>query len=90
MPAGNALYIEEFLLDTAGLAAGFGLHFDLYNIETKLWQSQTDIVVNKFAPFSHDAEMIPVPPQPPNTGVPEPMTPLLMLSGMDARAPRPA
>ena len=49
----NCLYYALFDIDTSGLTGGVALHFDLYN--TKM-ASDTDIDINKFAPFSHDAQ----------------------------------
>lgn len=47
------LFYQTFALDVSGLKAG-GLHFDLYN-EDNNW---LDVDVDKFAPFSHDAEYV--------------------------------
>lgn len=50
--AGTGMYYKKFDFDISGLAAGYGIHFDLYNEKIK---SGGDIDVYKFAPFSHDA-----------------------------------
>jgi hypothetical protein len=66
----GTLYYASFNVDATGLAAGYGLHFDLYNTVTK---NGGDIDSRLFAPFSHDAECC--------TKVPEPGTLLLLGSG---------
>jgi len=59
--SGTGMYYKKFDFDISGLAPGFGIHFDLYN-ETLISSCKNknctvgDIDVNKFAPFSHDAE----------------------------------
>ncbi len=61
-PAGNSggdLYYMGFDVDASGLAGGYFLHFDLYN--TKVKTKASDIDVNDFAPFSHDAAYVPEP-----------------------------
>ena len=50
--SGGTMYYVSFVVDVSNLAAGYGLHFDLYNETVR---SGGDIDVNKFAPFSHDA-----------------------------------
>jgi hypothetical protein len=56
-PARNPknMYVMTFDVDVSGLAAGYGIHFDLYNTELA---SATDLAISQkgFAPFSHDAE----------------------------------
>jgi hypothetical protein len=63
-PSGTMLFMP-FLLDLSGLDLDYALHFDLYNTQTKtlvenLGKGQkvelTDVDVNGFAPFSHDAQ----------------------------------
>jgi len=51
--AGTGMYYKKFTLDLTGLDAGYGLHFDLYNVKLK---AGGDVDVNNFAPFSHDAQ----------------------------------
>jgi hypothetical protein len=53
-PSVGSLYYHAFAIDLAGIAAGYNVHFDLYN--TKIDSKTGTVVVNKFAPFSHDAE----------------------------------
>lgn len=51
------MYKELFAIDLSALADGYGIHFDLYNLNAKLKNNgTTDYDVNEFAPFSHDAE----------------------------------
>jgi hypothetical protein len=47
------LFYKTFALDVSGLNAG-GLHFDLYSEDVNWF----DVDVDKFAPFSHDAEYV--------------------------------
>jgi hypothetical protein len=66
-PSGS-MYFTAFVVDVAGLADDYALHFDLYNTsfksqisctgtgKTKTCTQVGDIDVNSFAPFSHDAE----------------------------------
>ncbi|MBI5755315.1 MAG: choice-of-anchor N protein, partial [Nitrospirae bacterium] len=68
--SGNGMYYVTFNVDTANLAAGYEIHFDLYNTKLK---SGGDIDITQFAPFSHDAE---------GRKVPEPSTLLLLGSGL--------
>jgi hypothetical protein len=63
-PTGT-LYYASFSVDATGLPAGYGIHFDLYS-------KDGNGAVDKFAPFSHDAQ----------TAVPEPATMLLLGSGL--------
>jgi len=78
--AGTGMYYAKFDINVSGMQAGKGIHFDLYN--EKLVQkcsksncTATDIDVNQFAPFSHDAEgMV--------TTVPEPETYAMLLAGL--------
>jgi len=69
---GDKMYYQSFQVDTSLLAAGYSIHFDLYN--EKLGKGTGDIDVNKFAPFSHDANS--------TTTVPEPTTMLLLGLGL--------
>jgi hypothetical protein len=70
--AGSGAYYAAFNVDSTGLAAGYNLHFDLYNTNVR---RGGDIDVNDFAPFSHDAECC-------AQKVPEPGTLLLLGSGV--------
>ena len=78
--AGSGMYFARFDFDISGLAAGYGLHFDLYN-ETLISSCKNrtctigDIDVNKFAPFSHDAGAM-------VTTIPEPETYAMLLAGL--------
>ena len=79
--AGTGMYYKKFDFNIAGLTAGHGIHFDLYN-ETLITACKTssctvgDIDVNKFAPFSHDAEGHVV------ASIPEPETYAMLLAGL--------
>ncbi len=70
---GSALYYKLFAVDLSNLADGFGLHFDLYNTRVR---TVSDIDVNDFAPFSHDAASSEI------REVPEPGTLMLLGLGM--------
>jgi hypothetical protein len=59
------LYYAAFVVDVSGLDPDYVVHFDLY--------TKADGKIDKFAPFSHDAESAPVP---------EPATLLLLGSGL--------
>jgi hypothetical protein len=54
---GNFLYYAPFQVDTSRLAHGYSLHFDLYS-------KNNNGKIDKFAPFSHDAQSAhaPIPP----------------------------
>lgn len=56
---GTGMYIKTFDIDTSGLLEGFELHFDLYN--TKVKNNSSDLDIDDFAPFSHDAATVPEP-----------------------------
>jgi len=62
--AGNDMYYVEFEIDTSDFNYDYGdgssLHFDLYNTVVQE-RRFSDIDVDDFAPFSHDAEAVPVP-----------------------------
>ncbi len=53
---GTNSFYDEFLIDAANLAGGFGLHFDLYDalLLTKQSAAINDTDAGIFAPFSHD------------------------------------
>lgn len=63
-------YYVAFDINTSNLAADYVIHFDLYNTVVK---NNGDIDVDDFAPFSHDAQSVPVP---------EPATLLLLGTGL--------
>lgn len=84
--AGTDLYYRQFSIDTTNLAAGLGLHFDLYNIELVDCGKNPnclpgDVDQSAFAPFSHDAEWAPGPAGGPGVPVPAPLA-LLGLGGI--------
>ncbi len=70
--AGSGAYFAAFNVDSTGLAAGYNLHFDLYNTAVR---QNGDVDRDDFAPFSHDAECC-------VQKVPEPGTLLLLGSGV--------
>lgn len=75
------MYYKKFDFDISGLAPGLGIHFDLYNekLITKCKNqvcTPTDIDVDQFAPFSHDAAGYVTAP------VPEPETYAMLLAGL--------
>lgn len=80
--AGTGMYYKKFDLDVSGLSAGEGIHFDFYNEALVTYCSKksgvcssTDVDVNQFAPFSHDAQgMV--------SSVPEPETYAMLLAGL--------
>lgn len=78
-PGGTGSYYAQIEIDVSNLNAGYGLHFDLYNTEVK---NNGDIDVDDFAPFSHDAEVLPGPGPGPGPGIPEPATFLLLGAGL--------
>jgi hypothetical protein len=71
--AAGKSYYAEFAGDTSNLAAGYNLHFDLYDTKIRNMLCVPDVDVDHFAPFSHDAAT--------TTPVPEPGTGLLLLMG---------
>jgi len=48
----GVMVFEDFNVDVSGLAAGYGVHFDLYNLGR---DKRGNTIVKDFAPFSHDA-----------------------------------
>lgn len=55
-PGVGGMAYQPFLVDVAGLALGYGIHFDLYDEEVIAGKKNgTDLDVEHFAPFSHDA-----------------------------------
>lgn len=75
-PTGTS-YFAAFTGDSSLLAAGYQLHFDLYNETVRNCATRNsgpciDVDVDMFAPFSHDAE----------TRVPEASTSVMMLVGL--------
>lgn len=64
---GDFLYYMTFDGDIFGLNDGYYIHFDLYNTQAR--NGDTDVA--NFAPFSHDAEI-----------VPEPRTVMLLMIGI--------
>jgi PEP-CTERM motif len=77
---GTAYYVS-FKGDSSLLAAGYNLHFDLYSTEVlncgkKGFPLCKDVDINKFAPFSHDAET--------TERVPEPSSALFAALGLAA------
>ena len=79
---GSGMYFKKFDVDISGLSLNHGIHFDLYNetlISCKKTQQNCtvgDLDVNKFAPFSHDAEGRVV------ASVPEPETYAMLVAGL--------
>lgn len=56
--APGVLYYHDFDVSVLGLLPNYALHFDLYDLKLK----RGDLVLGKFAPFSHDAESGPTGP----------------------------
>ena len=72
LAAGSGMYYDMFTVDLAKLNPDYTLHFDLYALKEN---GAGKMVLDYFAPFSHDAEGPPVP---------EPATLLLVGSGLAA------
>lgn len=58
---GSGSYYNLFNIDASGLAAGYSVHLDLYEVETVEIKERGTVVgtvqaVGSFAPFSHDAQ----------------------------------
>ena len=53
-PSSGSLYYHAFTIDISGLASGYNVHFDLYS--TTIDPKTGAVTVDKFAPFSHDAQ----------------------------------
>jgi hypothetical protein len=71
LASSGSFYYKKFDIDVSGLKPGYTVHFDLYNERL----CKGDIDVNKFAPFSHDAEIR-------KHTIPEPSSLLLLLLGL--------
>lgn len=69
----GSMYYKRFDFDLSGLTPGLSVHFDLYN---EKFTKGADIDVDKFAPFSHDAEAHVMTP------IPEPETYAMLLAGL--------
>jgi hypothetical protein len=58
----KGMYYVPFLVDVAGLADKYSIHFDLYNSKVEQCKNNNcvpdDIDINDFAPFSHDAQSL--------------------------------
>jgi hypothetical protein len=70
-------------VDTSTMKEGYGLHFDLYNIDAKTKKGTEDYDIDDFAPFSHDAYNIPDGSDTgliPGTEIPEPSSVLGLLA----------
>jgi hypothetical protein len=52
---GGMSYIEQFAIDTSGLAAEVELHFDLYTYYHDTQGKKKIVAETDFAPYSHDA-----------------------------------
>ena len=77
---GTGLLYAAFQVDMTGMNPNYALHFDLYNerIGHCVPGCPTDLDVNYFAPFSHDAQTTTT------RGVPEPSAALLLGIGLVA------
>ncbi len=73
----GGLYYTAFNIDLSSMNnSGYSIHFDLYD-------KNTGGSVDKNAPFSHDAQGVPIPDEPPPSGhVPEPATMMLLGFGL--------
>ena len=65
------MYYAKFWVDTSNLAPGYGIHFDVYTLNSTV--NQGDLAVNHYAPFGYDAQSDPPP------AVPEPSTIMLLV-----------
>lgn len=75
---GTGMYYKRFDFNIAGLPVGYGLHFDLYSEKVCIngrgqCNGRGDIDVDKFAPFSHDAQAM---------VIPEPSAYAMLLAGL--------
>lgn len=72
--ANGSLYVYSLAVDTSPLAAGYSVHFDLYDIKMG-----KDISIDDIAPFSHDAQSMTTPPQQQTNRVPDSGTTWVLL-----------
>jgi MYXO-CTERM domain-containing protein len=80
------MYGQTFAVDVSNLAAGYAIHFDLYNSDVAACSVDncTNFDIDKVAPFSHDAQSggggctQDCGPGGPGPGVPEPPTTALL------------
>lgn len=88
--SGTGMFYQKVNFNLTNLTAGYDLHWDLYSAAVVTCGNNpncnpTDIDVNDFAPFSHDAESTkdnnPPPPPPPDP-IPEPATVWLLGLGL--------
>ncbi|MDP3333443.1 MAG: choice-of-anchor N protein [Methylococcaceae bacterium] len=83
--AGTGTFYQKVSFDLSQLTGGYDLHWDLYSTKFDN-KTPTDVNVNDFAPFSHDAESTrddnPPPPPPPDENVPEPTALWMLGSGL--------
>jgi hypothetical protein len=74
------MYRQTFSIDLSGLTEGYGIHFDLYNLNAYLMKKQDlQYDLSEFAPYSHDAEGMATRP---SEVVPEPGTIILFGLGL--------
>lgn len=78
--ASGGMYYMAFQVDTSLLNPNYAVHFDMYS---ETLRNSTDWDINKFAPFSHDAQS-----SYGGAPVPEPASILLIGSGLAAIAAR--